>query len=162
MTNSTWVPLPSALSLSNSGPIRLLWNAALADGSRPAVGGADIRRREIHLDPSLRREPAERSRILTHELFHFAWVRLGNPARADWKRLLERELVAGARGELGLSSQWRKDELPLDFPGYACEAFCDTAAWLFSACHEHEEYTLANRWRARRREWFLARVPMRC
>jgi hypothetical protein len=159
MTNSTWAPLPSVLSPSNGNPIRLVWNAALRDGPRPAIAGADIRNREIHLHPNLRRQPAERSRILTHELFHFVWVRLGNPRRAAWKQLLEEELAAQAKGELGWSSQWRKADLPRHFPNYACEAFCDTAAWLFSNCPEHEEYTLANKWRGRRRAWFLANPP---
>lgn len=89
-------------------------------------------------------------------------MRLGNPRRAAWKALLQQELKSNAKGELGWSSQWRKEELPKHFPVYACESFCDTAAWLFSDCPEHEEYTLANRWRAKRRAWFLANVPMNC
>lgn len=160
--NWTWAPLPSVLSPSTSRPIRLLWTPGLTGHGLPAIGGADIRRREIHLHPTLRRNPAERSRILTHELFHFAWVRLGNPRRAQWKQLLERELALRANGELGWSSQWRKELLPRHFPAYACESFCDTAAWLFSACTEHEEYTLAARWRERRRHWFLAQAPFVC
>jgi predicted SprT family Zn-dependent metalloprotease len=163
MTNSTWAPLPSVLSPSNSAPIRLIWNDKLRDHGRQAAAGADLRRREIHLHPSLRHQPSERSRILTHELFHFVWIRLGNPRRADWKQLLEGELRRGARGELGWSSQWRKSDLPENFSHYACEAFCDTAAWLYSSCREHEEYALAPRWRARRRAWFLAnlKAPVR-
>ena len=161
MTNSTWAPLPSALSPSNGRPIRLRWNDTLRDGALPAIGGAAIRRREIHLHSCLRDDPVEHSRILTHELFHFAWPLLGNPRRADWKNLLHNELAANARGELGLSSQWRKDQLPKAFNNYACEAFCDTAAALFSTCREHEEYTLANRWRAKREKWFLANLPMK-
>ena len=51
--------------------------------------------------------------------------------------------------------------LPKAFNNYACEAFCDTAAALFSTCREHEEYTLANRWRAKREKWFLANLPMK-
>jgi hypothetical protein len=82
-----------------------------------------------------------------------------SPTNSAWKQLLEAELAAHAKGELGWSSQWRKADLPRNFPNYACEAFCDTAAWLFSACPEHEEYTLANKWRARRRAWFLANPP---
>jgi hypothetical protein len=145
----------------NGKPIRLLWNDTLSDGHRQALAGADIRRREIHLHPSLRRRLNDRSRILTHELFHFAWVRLGNPRRAAWKQLLQHELTAKAKGELGWSSQWRKEELPKNFNHYACESFCDTAASLFSACRHHEEYTLAPRWRARREKWFLANLPMK-
>ena len=160
MTNSIWAPLPSALSPSNGSPIRLIWAVTLSDGSRPAIGGAAIRRREIHLHPSLRNNPAERSRILTHELFHFAWVRLGNPRRAAWKQLLASELASNAKGELGWSSEWRKRKLPNNFNHYACESFCDTAAALFSTCRDHEEYTLAKRWRAKRQVWFLANIPM--
>lgn len=153
MTNSIWGPLRSVLSPS-SKPITVRWNADLFDGGKLALAGADLRRREIHLHPSLKRNASERSRILTHELFHFAWVRLGNPKRAAWKLLLRNELDSGARGELGYSSEWRKAELPARFPAYACESFCDTAAWLFSTCREHSEYTLAARWRERRRRWF--------
>lgn len=160
MTNSTWAPLPSALSPSNGRPIRLGWIENLSDGPRPALAGADIRRREIHLHVSLRDDPNEFSRILTHELFHFVWVRLGNPRRAAWKHLLKQELAANAKGELGWSSEWRKAELPKRFDNYACEAFCDAAAWLFSTCREHEEYTLANRWRAKRQVWFLGIDPL--
>lgn len=156
MTNSTWAPLPSVLSPSNGKPIRLRWSSSLRDGPLEAIAGADIRRREIHLHPSLRHDAVERSRILTHELFHYVWVRLGNPRRAQWKALLEAELAANAKGELGWSSQWRKGALPRNFANYACEAFCDTAAWLYSDCKDHEEYTLSARWRARRRAWFLS------
>lgn len=159
MTSSIWEPLPSVLSPSSNKPIRLVWNDGLRDHGHQAIGGAAIRRREIHLHPRLRHRPEERSRILTHELFHFAWARLGNPRRAGWKYVLECELEARARGELGWSSQWRKYELPKAFPDYACEAFCDTGAWLFSACPDHEEYTLSGRWRARRRAWFLEHLP---
>lgn len=160
MTNSTWAPPPSVLSSSNSKPIRIRWNEKLRDGARPAIAGADIRRREIHLHPDLRNDAVERSRILTHEIFHFAWVRLGNPRREEWKQILERELSAHAKGELGESSNWRKQELPKNFPNYVCESFCDTAAWLYSDCREHEEYTLANRWRQKRKAWFLANTPL--
>lgn len=131
-------------------PVSVRWSAGLRDGVRDAVAGADIRRREIHLHPALARRGAEYRRILTHELFHFVWVRLGNPKRAAWKELLRAELSAGARGELGWSSEWRKAELPARFDEYACESFCDTAAWLFASAHS-EEYTLAVRWRERRR-----------
>ncbi|HUQ94622.1 MAG TPA: hypothetical protein VM120_23270 [Bryobacteraceae bacterium] len=153
MTNSTWASLPSVLSRS-SKPIRLVWSDGLRDRGRAAIAGADIRRREIHLDPELQNLPEEQSRILTHEIFHFVWVRLGNPRRASWKALLGVELARHARGELGWSSQWRKEELPKGFAEYSCEAFCDTGAWLYSGCGEHREYTLARRWREGRRAWF--------
>jgi hypothetical protein len=138
-----------------------VWTAGLRDGPREAVAGANLRRREIHLDRGLRGEKEELRRIFTHEVFHFAWVRLGNPKRASWKELLGEELAAGARGELGWSSEWRKQELPARFAGYACEAFCDTGAYLFAGVAQHEEYTLARRWRGRRREWFAGNLGKR-
>jgi hypothetical protein len=161
MTNSTWALPPSVLSPSNNNPVRIIWDPNLRDGHCPAIGAADIRRRQIHLHPDLQAEPAEYARILTHELFHFAWVRLGNPRRDSWKRLLHSELQAHARGELGHSSLWRKAELPRHFPLYACEAFCDTAAALFAGLQFHPEFTLARRWRSRRFAWFHANTPMR-
>ena len=141
-------------------PVAVRWSAGLRDGARDAVAGADIRRREVHLHPSLARRAAEYRRILTHELFHFAWVRLGNPKRAAWKELLGAELESGARGELGWSSEWRKAELPRCFDEYACEAFCDTAAWLYSQAPS-DEYTLAVKWRTRRKAWMIAAAPFR-
>ena len=123
------------------------------------MAGADLRRRVIYLHPSLGQQPEECARIFTHELFHFVWVRLGNPPRASWKALLQAELDRDARGELGWSSEWRKAELPSRFPNYACESFCDTAAWLHSGVSSHAEYTLAARWRTRRREWFELNLP---
>jgi hypothetical protein len=124
-----------------------------------AVGGADLRRREIHLHPRLRRFPKERTRILAHEFFHFAWLRIGNPRRDAWKRLLRYELERGARGELGWSSEWRKLELPARFVEYACESFCDTGAWIVSGAGDHPEATLARRWRRLRLEWFQKTLP---
>jgi hypothetical protein len=37
---------------------------------------------------------------------------------------------------------------------YCCESFCDTAAWMYSGVRSHPEFTLAPRFRARRRLWF--------
>jgi hypothetical protein len=37
---------------------------------------------------------------------------------------------------------------------YCCESFCDTAAWLYSGVQVHSEFTLAGRYRHRRRVWF--------
>jgi len=143
------------------GAVSIQWSAGLRDGARDAVAGADIRRRVIYLHPSLKRRAAEYRRILTHEMFHFVWVRLGNPKRAAWRDLLRAELAANARGELGWSSEWRKAELPARFDEYTCEAFCDTAAWVFAG-GESEEYTLAPKWRERRRAWMLGTAPYRC
>jgi hypothetical protein len=130
---------------------------------RPVFAGSFIRKRQIVLDQELERQPRELARILVHELFHFAWVRLGNPTRHSYEALVRREWKQRARGELGWSAESRKRVLsghPLPSPrvpawrDYLCESFCDTGAWLYSGVHRHPEYTLAARHRDRRAEWF--------
>ena len=126
---------------------------------REVHAATDIPRRVIVLDSGLRGR--ELRRILIHEVFHFAWVRLGNRRRGGWECLLANEIHAHARGELGWSAQFRKDELtPEDvrgrsrrWRGYLCEAFCDTAACRWSGIAQHEEFTLSGRWRSRRFAW---------
>ena len=130
---------------------------------QPVYAGTYIRKREIILDRELRSHRTELARILTHELFHFAWVRLGNQARRSYENLLRQELKQRARGELGWSAESRKSAfsapgLPLatSFPWreYVCESFCDTAAWLYSGVRRHQEFTLGARHKERRAEWF--------
>jgi len=121
-----------------------------------------IRERRIVLDQTLLRSKSELSRILTHEMFHFAWFRLGNRHRRSWEQLLLAEFDLRARGELGWSAEMRKVKLaPGDSAArsrlwreYACESFCDTAAWLFSGSRAHPEFTLARRFKTSRRGWF--------
>jgi hypothetical protein len=110
--------------------------------------GSDIRRRWIVLDSALR--GGELERVLAHELFHFVWVRLGNPSRRAWRDLLAAEADRGAWGELGWSAEWRKAAQAAD---YACESFCDTAAFLHTGRTDADRL-LAPRFRARRAEWF--------
>jgi hypothetical protein len=107
----------------------------------------------------LRKEPQELARIFVHELFHFVWVRLGNGRRTSYGRLLQGELAARARGELGWSAQERKSaadgiENGRAWRAYVCESFCDTAAFLYAGCERHEEFTLRPRWSRRRALWF--------
>lgn len=124
--------------------------------------GAFLRERRIAFDAALAADPREFARIFVHELFHFVWLRLGNPRRLGYEGLLRQEMRDGARGELGWSAEWRKRALaPQDaarrtrrWREYVCESFCDTAAWIFSGVEEHAEYTLALRFRRRRRHWF--------
>ena len=124
--------------------------------------GSFLRERRIVLDTALLENWDELNRILVHELFHFAWVRLGNPKRRSFETLLRSEYSAKARGELGWSAQWRKDALTVaDFESrsrrwrdYSVESFCDSAACLYSGCKVHAEFTLANRWKRRREKWF--------
>jgi len=136
----------------------------------PVHAASYIRKRRIVLDRELEQQPAELARILVHELFHFAWVRLGNPARRSYEALVREECRQRARGELGWSAESRKRALGKHSPGgrqtgshqatdwreYICESFCDTAAFLYSGVRRHPEYTLAARHRNRRAEWFRA------
>lgn len=118
-------------------------------------GATFLRKRAITLDAGLLRQPVEFQRILIHELFHFVWVRIGNTRRASWRELIQDELRAGARGELGWSAQWRKEagaQSGSPWREYLCESFCDTAAWFYLR-RTHREFTLAPRFRARRAQW---------
>lgn len=120
-----------------------------------------IKRREIVLERELLVKQTLSS-ILVHEIFHFVWARLSNATRASFTALLAEELLAGARGELGESAAVRKQAAGYS-RDYACESFCDTAAWLY-APGTKRDITLALRWQARRRAWFQATftAPIRC
>jgi hypothetical protein len=130
------------------------------------LAASSIPQRRIFLDAAVLAGGGEFERILIHELFHFSWVRLSNEKRRAWEQLLAREIAAGARGELGWSAERRKDrltqwDLDLRTPGwrrYACESYCDTAAWVFAGLAAHEEFTLAARARRARTAWFLREV----
>jgi hypothetical protein len=145
-------------------PVRLEIRRGLRDRRGAVHAGAFLRERRIAFDAELARDSGEFARIFVHEIFHFVWLRLGNARRWSYEALLLEELSAGARGELGWSAEWRKRALP---PGeaqrrtrrwreYLCESFCDTAAWLYSGVPSHAEYTLARRFRERRRRWFAS------
>ena len=128
---------------------------------QPVFAGSFIRKREIILDLELAHEPRELARILVHELFHFTWVRLGNPAWRSYEDLLRLERKQHALGELGWSAELRKNRLAASprhddrlWRDYLCESFCDTGAWIYSGVRRHPEYTLAARHRNRRAEWF--------
>ncbi|MBL8213260.1 MAG: hypothetical protein JNK87_21255 [Bryobacterales bacterium] len=124
----------------------------------PVHAASFLLRRQMVLEQQLLRNLPELHRILLHELFHFAWRRLGNPKRASWQQLIEKEWDAHARGELGWSAQWRKDTLQDNRAGrlwrdYLAESFCDTAAYVLRL-EDHEEHTLAPRFRRPRERWF--------
>jgi hypothetical protein len=148
-------------------PIRIHRTKGLGDRFGPVHAGAFPRERRIAFDCA----PRELPRILTHEVFHFVWLRMGNQRRWAFEGLILAERDAGARGELGWSAEWRKIELaPEDLATrsrrwreYCCESFCDTAAWLYAGAPAHPEFTLSRRWRERREAWFaavLARGPL--
>ena len=108
---------------------------------QPVYAGSFIRKREIVLDQELESQPRELARILVHELFHFAWVRLGNPARRSYEALVREEWKQRARGELGWSAEWRKQALETRdvrlrsrrWREYCCESFCDMVSGCFRA-----------------------------
>jgi hypothetical protein len=150
----------------SGAPVRIQSARALGgvpSGPRGVVhAGTFVRERRMAFDCSR----AEFPRIFVHELFHFIWARLGNPARRSYERLVKGEWLAGARGELGWSAEWRKRALAAGdvqsrgrrWREYCCESFCDTAAWLYSGAARHREFTLAGGRRARRRAWFAQKI----
>jgi hypothetical protein len=139
-------------------PVRIARVPELHDRHGAAHAGAFLRRRRMAFDCTR----AEFARVFTHELFHFVWLRAGNPVRRSYEELVQHECLAGSPGELGWSSEWRKRTLtPRDIRArtrrwreYCCESFCDAAAWLYSGVGRHPEFTLAARLRERRRAWF--------
>lgn len=126
------------------------------------LAGASIPQRMILLDAAVLARRGEFERILIHELFHFAWVRLSNQKRVAWEQVLAGELRKRVKGELGWSAEWRKEILTLadarlrspKWRRYACESFCDSAAWMFAGLRAHDEFTLAAASRRERRRWF--------
>jgi hypothetical protein len=149
----------------DGAPIRLEAVRHLTDRRGPVHAGSFLRQRRMAFDCTR----AEFPRVFVHELFHFAWLRAGNPRRHSWEAVLASELRAGACGELGWSAEWRKNALAAHdslsrtrrWREYCCESFCDTAAWLFSGTLRHAEFTLPARFRRRRRAWFLETIGSR-
>ena len=143
-------------------PVRLEVRHGLRDRRGDIHAGAFIRERRIAFDADLAGDRSEFARIFVHEVFHFVWLRLGNARRWSFEAVLREELLGRARGDLGWSAEWRKRALQPEDPErrtrrwreYVCESFCDTAAWLYSGVRAHREYTLARRFRERRRRWF--------
>ena len=105
---------------------------------REVHAGSFLRQRRIVLDVALKKQPRMLARILTHELFHFAWLRIGNPNRRSFENLLLSEIRNHVEGELGWSAERMKSALDRKdrvrrtrrWREYVCESFCDTAAWL--------------------------------
>jgi hypothetical protein len=143
-------------------PIRIETARGLRDRRGAVHAGSFLRQRRIVFDCT----EAEFPRIFVHELFHFAWLRGGNPLRLSYEDLLRSE---PSRGELGWSAEWRKQALQTGdslrrtrrWREYCCESFCDTAARLYSGQRLHPEFTLAARFLARRRAWFRKSIESR-
>jgi hypothetical protein len=139
-------------------PIRIQNSNGLGKRRGPVHAGSFLRERRIAFDCT----HAEFARIFVHEMAHFVWLRLGNPLRRRYEALLQAELAARARGELGWSAEMRKlaltprvqRERSRAWREYCCESFCDTAAWRWSGLSHHPEFTLAKMHRVRRARWF--------
>lgn len=138
-----------------------------ADRGTPVYAAMYIRRRKMVLETSLLAHAAALRFVFVHELFHFAWVRLGNKTREEYSGLLLTEIARRARGELGESSAVKKTELrehagvsPSSalWRDYICESFCDSAACIFTGRTVHEGPNLAKRWRAIRGDWFDKKI----
>ena len=151
------------LPILSGRPIRVELRPSLG----PHLAATHIPRRRILLDAEVLARPGEFERILIHEIFHFAWVRLSNQTRRSWEAVLAAEFAAGVPGELGWSSEWRKNKLRKQkltraavrgrtpaWRSYVCESFCDTSAWLCAGLPLHGEYTLGAAPRRVRRNWF--------
>ncbi len=132
------------------------------DAGTEVHAGSFIHRREVVVESGLAAQPAELTRVVVHELFHFVWLRAGNPFRHSYELLLENEMIRQAWGELGWSAESRKRSLKIAdrlrrsrrWREYVCESFCDSAAWLLAGLRAHEEFTLGVRDRRARRDWF--------
>jgi hypothetical protein len=146
----------------SGSPIRV----ELRNSLGPHHAATSIPRRLILLDRGVLSTDGEFERILIHEIFHFAWVRLSNQSRRDWEKLLAAER---SPGELGWSAEWRKLKLKsadarLRSPKwrrYARESFCDSAAWLFAELERHGEFTLPASSRRTRKAWFQKTLASR-
>jgi len=151
-------PVLSRLPPLTGEPIRIHRHPGLRDGRGPVHAGSFLRERRIAIDCSA----SEFVRVFVHEVFHFVWLRLGNPRRWSYEEVLGAEIASRARGELGWSAEWRKRELRGPdvnrrtrlWREYCCESFCDSAAWVYSGVKRHEEFTLSSRFVAIRRQWF--------
>jgi hypothetical protein len=146
-------------------PIRIQRAPGLRDRRGPVHAASFLRERRIAFDCTASEFP----RIFVHELFHFVWLRAGNPLRWSFEATIRLECRSGARGELGWSAEWRKAELGAGdirrrsrrWREYCCESFCDTAAWLYSEVVRHPEFTLVQHCRKLRREWFRRELESR-
>lgn len=141
----------------------------IVEGKGTAMHAATfIHRRRIVLDADLLRDDDELRRILIHELFHFVWARLPNRTRRSYEILLARQ--RSASGELGWSSEYRKGGLRAAdvrarsrrWREYCCEAFCDTAAYLYARSKDHDEFSLTIRARRERIAWFGKNLASGC
>src|SRR6185369_1776564 len=88
-------------------PVQVDAVRGLLDRRGPVHAGSFLREWWIALNCTRKELP----RIFVHEVAHFVWLRLGNPARLRYEDIVRTEIAARARGELGWSAEWWKDAL---------------------------------------------------
>jgi hypothetical protein len=156
-------PWPAAIPRTAGRPVRIEFRRTLVDAAGdPAHAATFLRQRRMVIEEALMADADDFARIFVHELFHFAWLRLGNAKRKSYERVIAGELQRGLRGELGWSAEWRKKKLDRRdwkertrrWREYCCESFCDTAAWRYAGVSKHQEFTLESSARQMRGEWF--------
>ena len=129
--------------------------------------GSFLKARRIILEKELLRNRNRLARIFLHEVFHFVWWRLGNRVRRSYEDMLASEIRRGAKGELGWSAESTKVVLSAEdrvtrsarWRTYACESFCDTAAYCFGTTRRYAEATLPTFYRRTRRDWLKNSLP---
>jgi hypothetical protein len=140
-----------------------------ANQGRAVHAASFLPQRRIVLESQLAQRPLELHLVLTHEIFHFVWWRLGNQARSEYDALIRNEIKNSAKGELGESSAVAKEGLVNCSPAwqaaswrsYLSESFCDTAGWVYSSVDRHSWFQLAAKWRTIRASWFAAQSRFR-
>ena len=142
------------------------WVAGSPQSQADTHAASYIPERYVVLGKDLFSRRVELGRIFYHELCHFLWLRLGNPKRLRFAALLQWEFQKKIPGELGHSSQRRKEKLwagrtaasralfhTRQWREYVCESFCDTGSFVLldrQRRANHSEYTLARTARQRR------------
>lgn len=142
---------------------KLLSNALKGDA---VYAGCFLKKRRIVLEEQMLRTPRVLERIFVHEVFHFAWSKLGARRRASFEKLIAGEIRASREGELGWSAESIKLRLTHSdrknrtrrWKDYLCESFCDTAGWFFGSARKYSEMTLSRECREARRRWFREHV----
>lgn len=132
----------------------------------PVYAGSMLAKRIITLDECLLRTPNMLARIFVHEIFHFVWWRLGNPARLAFEEVLRAEWFRRVKGELGWSAESLKLRLAdtdvklrnRRWRMYVCESFCDTGGYTFGSSRQTVELTLDHAARPLRRKWMLSNL----
>ena len=79
-------------------PVRIHWIQGLLDRHGPVHAGSFLRERRIAFDCTRTELP----RIFVHEVAHFIWLRLGNPARLRYEDVVRAEIAARAQGRTGV------------------------------------------------------------